>query len=233
VSMIVVGMRTPPLASVVEASAISSGVTPTRSPPITSAGLPSNGELIPIAWAVTSSLSQPAAIWAYTALSEAIVAFATLMSPLVGLRGGVDRPRRIGGQPAGGEEPRRVVRGARVAVVAVNERHQREGLKRRARLPVSLGGVVEARLLIRRRVRDGEDVAVARVDRRQRRGGGAGAALRGQQRLVLGDRLLGQADPPCVGSSRGGLLTPGPVAAGPRSRPPAHDDGIMAARSPT
>ena len=81
--MIVAGTWVPPLAIVAYASAISSGVTPTRSPPITSAGLPSSGEVIPIACAVASSLLHPmsAASCANTVLSDRIVALVTLMSP--------------------------------------------------------------------------------------------------------------------------------------------------------
>ena len=79
----VAGWWMPPLAIVAYASAISSGDTPIRRPPITSAGLPSSGEVMPIACAVWSSFDQPrsAASWANTVLSETVVARVMLMSP--------------------------------------------------------------------------------------------------------------------------------------------------------
>ena len=73
----------PPLASVASASAISSVVQQSFSPPITSEGNPSSGEVIPMACAVASSLSQPrsAASWANTVLSETVVALVMLIVP--------------------------------------------------------------------------------------------------------------------------------------------------------
>ena len=81
--MIVGGTWTPPLASVAYASAISSIVQQTCRPPITSDGNPSSGEVMPIAWAVASSLSHPtsSASWANTVLSDTVVALVTLIVP--------------------------------------------------------------------------------------------------------------------------------------------------------
>jgi hypothetical protein len=56
----VAGWWMPPSAKVAYASACSSGVTPIRSPPIPSAGMPSNGEVIPSFSAICFTLSGPA-----------------------------------------------------------------------------------------------------------------------------------------------------------------------------
>ena len=107
---------------------------------------------------------------------------------LVAELGGVHGVRRIAGQPSRGEQLGRVVRPVRVAVVVVDQRHQREHLERRPGLPVALPGVVERRLpgpgAVLRGGRHRDDVAVGRVDRDERRRRLAEAALVGQERLL-------------------------------------------------
>jgi hypothetical protein len=75
--------RTPPAASVPYALAISSGETPTRSPPIPSAGIPSSGEVIPIECAVAATACGPTSrsSWAKMTLTEAQVAASTDIVP--------------------------------------------------------------------------------------------------------------------------------------------------------
>ena len=108
-----------------------------------------------------------------------------------------------------GRRDRRVARAVGVDAVA-QRRHQRHRLERRARLALALGGEVELGVGVVARRGHREDVAVARVDRHQRRGRPDVAELRGDRlaRLALLVEVDRRVDDEAAELDRRGRRTP-------------------------